>query len=161
VVADPSRVSPWRRAFWHQTAEPAAVARNELVDPVDEHRRADRSQHTSEWPRQPHLGKERHAAALVARNERPVAEDEPPAVTALVFRHGDEESPGFVIGEREQTQLTVPVDPGDDTRRPPTELSGAGVEEYRTREPSDGHVSGKCVFGHRLRLTLDSQLFKY
>ena len=69
-----------------------------------------------------------HAAALVARNERPVAKDEPPAVTAFVFRHGGEESPGFGIGEREQTQLTVPVDPGDDTRRPPTELSGAGVE---------------------------------
>jgi hypothetical protein len=136
------------------------VARNELVEPVDEHRRADRSQHTSEWPRQPHLGKERHAAALVARNERPVAKDEPPAVTAFVFRHGGEESPGFVIGEREQTELTVPVDPGDDTRRPPAELSGAGVEEYRTREPSDRHLRDQGVVGHRQRVTLDNQLFK-
>jgi hypothetical protein len=75
-----------------------------------------------------------------------VSKDEPPAVTTLVCRHGGQELPGFVIGQSEQAQPLVSIDLRDDTRRPPAELSGTGIEQYRTRNRSDRHVHGDHVF---------------
>jgi hypothetical protein len=85
------------------------VAGDELVEAVDEHRRSDRPQGASDRLREPHLGEERHAASRVAGNRRPVGKDEPPAVTALVFRHSGKEGFGFVIGEWEQSELFASV----------------------------------------------------
>jgi hypothetical protein len=137
------------------------MAGNELVERVDERRRSDRPQDVSERMRQPHLGEERDAPSRVAGNRRPVAKDEPPAVATFVFRHGGQEFPGFFVSESEQAQPFVPIDLRDDTRRPPAELSGSGIEQYRTREPSGRHVRRKHVFGHRVRLSVDNQIFKY
>jgi hypothetical protein len=38
------------------------------------------------------------------------------------------------IGERQKRESLSPVELGDDTRRPATELSGARVEKNRTRQ---------------------------
>jgi hypothetical protein len=156
-----SWVPAWCWSLRYETAESAAVAGNDHVEPVDEHRASDRTQCVSHESREPDLGEERHAGSRVSGNGRPVAKDEPPAVVALVFRDGGQESHCFVVGEWEQTQLFGPVDLGDDTRRPPAELSGTGVEKNRARKPSCRRIRREHGVGHGPTLSIDKQIFKY
>jgi hypothetical protein len=79
----------------------------------------------SEWPAESHLQEKRDAAALVARHECSVLQDEPPAVVPSFWRDVGEQSSRGVVGEREQSQLAPTIEPRDDTRREPAELSGA------------------------------------
>jgi hypothetical protein len=118
------------------------VAGYELVERVDERRDAQRPERACQGPGQPDLCEERDAAARVAGNRRPVATHEPPAFVPRVFGHGYEQAAGLVVCERQQSQLFVSVEPGDDTRRPPAEPSGAGIEQDRPRKRRDRHVIG-------------------
>jgi hypothetical protein len=54
-----------------------------------------------------------------------------------------------VVCERQQRQLFVSVEPGDDTRRPPAEPSGAGIEKDRPRKRRDRHVISMRGSWHR------------
>jgi hypothetical protein len=116
------------------------VAGHELVERVEEARGAEGPQHVSERSRRPHFEEERDGASGVARDWRSVPQDEPPAFVPRVFGHGPEQTIGLLVGERQQRQLFASIEPGDDPRRPPTELSGAGVEQNRTRQPG-AHVA--------------------
>jgi hypothetical protein len=107
------------------------VAGDELVESVEEPRGAEGPQNASERSRRPHFEEERDAASGIARNGRPVSEDQPPTLVARVFGHGSKQTIGLLVGERQQRQLFASIEPGDDTRRPPTELSAAGVEKDR------------------------------
>jgi hypothetical protein len=109
------------------------VSGYDLVEGVDERGGAERSERPLQRPRQPDLGEERHAATRVAGDGRPVAKDQPPAFVARFLGHVSEEAAGCFVGQRQQSELFSPVEPGDDTRRPPAELSGAGIEQDRTR----------------------------
>lgn len=101
------------------------MARHDPVQGVHQPRRSHGSQHSAERAGQPDLGKERHAPSAVARNECAVAEDEPPTLATLVLGHGREQLAGFLFRQRKQRQLFVPVERGDDPRRPTAELSAA------------------------------------
>jgi len=85
----------------------------------------ERSERTSHWQGQPDLGEERNASSGVAGNRRSVPEDEPPAVVPRSFGHGCEQAACLVVAKRQESQLFVPVEPRDGTRRPPAELSGS------------------------------------
>jgi hypothetical protein len=121
----------------------------DLVERVDEHRRVQRSEHASQRPGQSHLGEERDASSSVAGNRRPLPEDEPPAFIPRFLGHGHKQTAGLIIVERKQSQLFATVEPGDDTRRPPAELSGAGIEQNWTRKGRDRHLVGVQVSGNR------------
>jgi hypothetical protein len=101
------------------------VAGHDLVERIEERRSVQHPEHASQAPGQPDLGEERDGAAGVAGNRRPVAEHEPPAFVPRFFGHSCEQAARLFVGERQQSQLLVSVEPGDDTRRPPAELSGA------------------------------------
>jgi hypothetical protein len=107
-----------------------------------------RSDYASQRPGQPHLGEQRYAAASVAGDWRPVAQNEPPALVPRLLGYAREQATGLSIGERKQRQLLAPVEPGDDPRRPPAELSGAGIEENRSREARDRRVVGVSASWH-------------
>jgi hypothetical protein len=96
----------------------------DLVERVDERRGVQRSEDASQRAGQPDLGEERNASAGVAGDRRSVAQDEPPAFAPRFLGHSFEQVPGLVIGEGQQPQLLVSVEPRDDMRRPPAELSG-------------------------------------
>lgn len=106
----------------------------EFVERVHERRRPDRAQYTAERAGQPDLREERHAPTRVAGKQGPVAEDEPPALTARLLGYGREQTARFLVSEREQRQRFVPVDRGDDPRRPPAELSATRIEQDWARE---------------------------
>ena len=124
------------------------MAGYQLVERVDERRGAQRSEHAAQGPGQPDLGEQRHAAAGVAGNRRPVAQDEPPAFSSRVLRYACEEAAGLIIGERQERQFLASVERGDDTRRLPAELSGAGIEQDRSREMRDRHLVDVRVSWH-------------
>jgi hypothetical protein len=124
------------------------VAGYDLVERVDERRGVQRPEHACHRSREPDLGEERDAASGVAGNQRPVAEDEPPAFVPRFFDHGRKQSAGLIIRERQQSELFASVEPGDDTRRPSAELSRAGIEQHRTRKGRDRHVLGVRVSRH-------------
>jgi hypothetical protein len=74
-----------RGALGHEPTEAAAVTRHERVEPVEQRGGMERSEQSRQRPGQPNFGEERDAASRVARNRRSVAEDEPPALAALVL----------------------------------------------------------------------------
>jgi hypothetical protein len=124
------------------------VASHELVQPVEERRGAERSQRGAQRPGQAELEEQRDAASAVAGNEGAIAEDEPPTLVPRLLGNRCEQRVGLVICERKQRKLFVPVDPGDDTRRPAAELSTAGVEENRARNARDRRRAGAPVLCH-------------
>jgi hypothetical protein len=77
---------------------------------------------------QAQLGEERRAPAAVTGNRRAVAEDEPPALAPRLPGDGGEQTVGLRIVEREQGELFVTIEPGDEPRRPAAEPSAARVE---------------------------------
>ena len=119
-----------------------------LVELVDERGGVDRSERAPQWPGHPDLGEERDAAAVVAGDQRPVREDEPPALVPRLLGYACEQPAGFVVRERQERQFFASVEPGDDTRRPPAELSGARLEQDRARLARDRHVGGVDVSCH-------------
>jgi hypothetical protein len=78
------------------------------------------------------LGEECDASSADARNRRAVAEDEPPALAALIRGNLGEHVFGRLVLEREQRELLAAVEPGDEPRRPAAEPSPARVEQHRT-----------------------------
>lgn len=123
------------------------MARDEPVGGVNERRQPESPKQAAERASQPDLGDEGHACPAVARNQCAVAEDEPPALVALVLRHGREQTAGLLIGKREQGHLIASVEPGDDPRRPAAEPSATGIEQNRARKAGarrSGGVHGLC-----------------
>jgi hypothetical protein len=125
----------------------------DLVERVDKRRGVQRSEDALQRAGQSDLGEHRNAAAGIARNRRSVAQDEPPALASRFLGYACEQVPGLVIGEGQQPQLLVSVERGDDTRRPPAELSGTRVEQNRPRKRRDRHVVGTRVSSHRPSLS--------
>jgi hypothetical protein len=115
-----------------EATEAPAMAGDQSVHGVDEHRCVKRPQQASERTGKPELGEERHASSGVAGHERAVAEDEPPTFTPRFLGYGSEKAVGLRIAERKEGHLLVSVERGDDPRRPAAELSAAGVEQYGT-----------------------------
>jgi hypothetical protein len=124
----------------------------DLVERVDERRGVQRSEDASQRAGQPDLGEERNAAASVACDRRSVTQDEPPAFAARFRGDACEQVPGLVIRERQQPQLLVAVEPGDDTRRPPAELSGTRIDQNRAREARKPHFGRTRPSSHRQSL---------
>jgi hypothetical protein len=111
------------------------MARNNPVQRVHERRRSHRPQGSAERAGHPDFGKEGNAPAAVA-GKQGVGKREPPALPACLLRHGREQTAGFLVGQPEQCQLFVPVERGDDPRRPPTEPSASLVQQDWARERS-------------------------
>jgi hypothetical protein len=114
--------------------EAQAVTGHDLVQRIDERRRVECSERTSYRPRQPDFGQEHNAASGVTCNRSPVTENEPPAFEPGILGDACEQAPCLLIVQRKQRQFFVSVEPGDAPRRPPAELSGAGIEHHRPKE---------------------------
>jgi hypothetical protein len=108
----------------------------------------DGSEHSSDRPREPDLGEQRYAASGVTGNRRPVGENQPPALVPRVLGHACKQAASLFICQRKERQLFASVKPGDDTRRPPAELSGGGVEQNRARQGRHRHIVGMRVSTH-------------
>jgi len=135
------------------------VARYDLVKPVDERRGVDGSDDARQTTGEPDLGEERHAAAVIAGNQRPVLQDEPPTLVPSLFGYACEQLAGFIVRERQQRQLFASVDPGDDTRRPSAEPSGPGIEQNRAQETRDRRVVGVHVPCHSIGAYDDNGIY--
>jgi hypothetical protein len=115
--------------------EAQAVTGHDLVECVDDRRRVYCAEHVFHWPRQPDLGQERGAAPGVTGDRSSVAEDEPKASEPRSVGHAGEQAAGLLIVQRKERNPFVSVEPDDDTRRPPTELSGAVIEQDGAKKP--------------------------
>jgi hypothetical protein len=110
------------------------VAGHDLVERVDDRRRVDCPERPSHRPRQADFGQERDAAPGVTGDRGSVADNEPPAFEPGVFGHACEETTGLLIRKGKNRDFVVSVEPDDDTRRPPAELSGAVIEHHGATE---------------------------
>jgi hypothetical protein len=110
------------------------VARHESVDRVDGGTQAEDAERDADPTRRPQLCEERDASAVVARDRRAVGQDEPPAVAAAVRRDRSEQALGLGVLERQEGERSMPVDAGDEPRRPAAEPSAARVQQHRARE---------------------------
>jgi hypothetical protein len=106
---------------------------HQRVQRVEEGPRPERSEHASQGTGPADFGEERDGSSAIAGNERAIAEDEPPAFPPRFLGHGCEQAVGLLIGQWQQGEFFVPVESGDDTRRPAAEPSAAGVEQDRAR----------------------------
>lgn len=122
------------------------MARHDPVQRVHQPRRSHDPQGSAERAGQPDLGQEGNAPTDVPGKQAPVGKEEPPALAARILGHGREHAAGFLVGQREQRQLFVPVDHGDDPRRPPAELSAPRIEQHRARERK--RELHRRLFGH-------------
>lgn len=127
-------VAAWRVAVRNEVPEAQAVTGHDLVQRIEERRRVECSERSSHRPRQPDFGQEHNAAPSVTCNRSPVTENEPPAFEPGVFGDACEQTAGLLVVQRKQRQLFVSVEPDDAPRRPPAELSGAGIEHHRAKE---------------------------
>jgi hypothetical protein len=107
---------------------------HELVERIHEPTRPNGAQDPRERAGQTDLGEERHAPSCIPWNRSAVAENDPPTVVPGLFGYRREQAVGFCLLEREERQLFVPVEPGDDPRRPAAELSAPGIEQNRARK---------------------------
>jgi hypothetical protein len=107
----------------------------DLVECVDDRRPVHCAEQVFRRPRQPDLGQERGAAPCVPGNRSSVAVDEPKASEPRILGHAGEQAAGLLIVQRKERDPLVSVEPDDDTRRPPTELSGAVIEQDRAKKP--------------------------
>jgi hypothetical protein len=113
------------------------MAGNEFVQRIEERRRPQRPEEARERTREPELGEQRHTPAAVAGNRRAVPAHQPPTLAAGFLGNGREQLLRVGIRQREEGQLLVSVKPGDNPRRPATELSAAGIEENRPPQAAD------------------------
>jgi hypothetical protein len=125
-----SGVAARRRTVGHEAAEPPTVSRHEPVECVDSVREPNALERRTQTTRQAQLAEERRTGSSVAAQRRPVAEDEPPALRALVLGNRRKEPVGLAVPEREQREPLASVERGDDPRRPAAEASAAVVEEH-------------------------------
>jgi hypothetical protein len=114
------------------------MARDEPDEGVEERRRADRPEPAAEPPREPDLREQLHGPAGSQPHRCPVAVDEPGALVPHGLRHRREQPGDLGVGERQQRELILPVEPGDDPRRPTAEASAVVVEQ-------DGALQGRHV----------------
>ncbi len=127
-----SGVAARRGTVGDEAAETSAVARDDTVERVDGRRKAEAVERHAQVVGDVQLAQERDAAAAVAAEQRPVAEDEPPALAALLRPDSEEQRRGLGVRERQQRELVAPVERGGDPRRPAAEPSAAVVEQNRT-----------------------------
>jgi hypothetical protein len=125
----PSWVPAWGQAVRNDATQSPATPRDERVESVDERRCPQDEEHRAERPGQANLHEESHAASRIPWNRRSIPRNEPPAVVPRLLGDAREQPSGFFIGQPEQRELLAAVPSSDDTRRPPAEPSGAGVEE--------------------------------
>jgi hypothetical protein len=76
------------------------------------------------------IDEEGNAAAAITGDGRAVATHEPPASASLVRRNRCEQALGFLVLERNESEITVAIEPDGDPRRPPAELSPAVVQQH-------------------------------
>jgi hypothetical protein len=117
------------------------VTGDEPIEGIDEQRRMEDLQQAAEPACQAELDEERHASAPIARQRRPVAKDEPPALTARLIGDGMEQTDGLVVGQRQQRKAFVSVELGNDPRCTAAESSPARVQHHRARQHVDGRGS--------------------
>lgn len=110
------------------------MSRHDLVQRVEQRRRSGGLQNSTERTSHPDRDEKRHAPAGVPGKQAPVPEDKPPTLVTRLLGDGREQTAGFLVGQREQRQFFMPINRGDDPRRPAAELSGPRVEQYRARE---------------------------
>jgi hypothetical protein len=115
--------------------EAPAVTGYDLVERVDDRRRVYCAEHVFHRPRQPDLGQECAAAPGITGDRSAVAEDEPKASEPRIIGHAGQKAAGLLIVQRKERNRFVSIEPDDDTRRPPTELSGAVIEQDRAKKP--------------------------
>jgi len=128
------------------------VTGDEPIEGIDEPCRVEGLQQPAEPACQAELEEERHAATPIARQWRPVAKDEPPALPACVLGDGVEQASSLVVGERQQRNLSVSVELGNDPRCPAAEPSPARVQHHRARQAVDRRGSAALhVHVDRLR----------
>ena len=107
------------------------MVRDELVESVDRRSSSDEPKEPPHGPSTTHFCEKRDAASSIARYERRVAQDEPPAIVPLARRDVRKQPGSRLVVEREKGKLVPTIEPCDDTRREPAELSGARVEQRR------------------------------
>jgi hypothetical protein len=107
------------------------VTRKALVSGIEQSAGVRGTQQPAERQRHAQLEQQGERAAVVTGDERAVAENEPPAFAPRVLGHAREQRARFLVAEGQQRELASAVEPGDDTRRPPAELSPTRVEQDR------------------------------
>jgi hypothetical protein len=115
-------------------ARPGRGSHGDAQDACLRHRAEPRvrgTQKPTDRQRHAQLEEQGESPAVITCHERAVAEHEPPALGARVFRHAAEQRTRLLVVEGQQRELPAAVDPGDDTRRPPAELSPTRVEQDR------------------------------
>lgn len=122
-----------------------------LVERVDERRGTKRSEHAFERSCECDFAEERHAAAGIAGNRGPIAQDEPPAFIARFFGDVCEQARGLIIAQPYEGELLVSVEPDDDTRPPTAEPSSSGVEKHWAREALGARIVRVRVLCHSAR----------
>jgi hypothetical protein len=124
------------------------MARDELVDRVQQRGSSKHPQCATERASTSELGQEGETAACIPLDWCPVSKHEPPALVAGFLGDRGEQPAGLVVRERKQSELLAPVELDGEPRRPATEPSGAGVEQDRARE------LGAAAFCHERSLSL-------
>ncbi len=137
-------IAPRRRTLGDEPTEALTMASHEPVERVDEWRQSEPAKQLAERPGQLDLGEERYPATAVARDQRAIAEHEPPTFVACLLGDCREQPAGRLVRERKQCQFLASVECGDDPRRPATELSAAGIEQDRPRQGR-----GRCYIAVR------------
>jgi hypothetical protein len=79
-----------------------------------------------------------------ARYQASIRLDEVPALEPLLLGHGRHERGDGLGVERKESELSAPVEPGDDPRRPAAEPSVAVVEHDRATKLAIRHA---CIVG--------------
>ena len=120
------------------------MVRQELVDRVGEAGQPQSAQDATDGTGQIELDEQEDAPASIARHRCAVSEHEPPAFAASSRFDGRQQPARLVILERQQRQLVMDVDPGDDPRRPAAQPSAAVVQHHGAADVSL-HVA---VTGH-------------
>ncbi len=160
----------WCRTLGDEPAEALAILSQDSVKHVDERRQSERAQDAAEWSGKLELGEQHDAPTPVARDWRPIAEDEPPTFSAPFLRHRGEQVPGLLIGERKQCQLFTSIKRGDEPRRPTAEPSAAGIEQNGPPEVRDARyarahalstLSGRTLPRPRLHLNAGELLRRH
>jgi hypothetical protein len=90
----------------------------------------------TEWSGAIELDEQEDAPASIARHRCAISEHEPPAFAASSWFDGRQQSVRFVVLERQQRELVVDIEPGDDPRRPAAQPTAAVVEHHEAADVS-------------------------
>jgi hypothetical protein len=122
-------MTPRRRSFGDEPAELRTVLRDDLVERVENEGETQDTSQPAERAEEAELREDGHGSARVARDRCAVAQHDPPARAAPLFRNVREQAVRVRVRQGQQSELLAAVEHGDDPRRPATELSAAGVEQ--------------------------------